>query len=106
QVVAEELPDVLQHGRVARRVEAVAAVVHVQAGQLEAAGEAADVVVAFQHRGAGPLEPGQLKGSPHAGRPRAPGDDLGPTHAMYLSCQTMKFKRPHKARPLSFRPAM
>src|SRR4051812_44878117 len=49
QVVAQERPDVLEHARIARWMQPMAAIVDPHAGKVEAPGDATDDRVALEH---------------------------------------------------------
>jgi hypothetical protein len=79
QVVAQQRAEVGQQSGRCRRVEAVAAVVDPDTGDVERAGEAADAVGPLEHGDRMPA-PGGLPGSGQAGRAGAEHDDRGGRH--------------------------
>jgi hypothetical protein len=79
QVVAEQRAEVGQQGWWCRRMEAVAAVVDPDTGDVERAGEAADAVSPLEHGDRMPA-PSGLPRSSQAGRAGSEHDDRGGRH--------------------------
>src|SRR5262249_14545975 len=80
QVLSEESANVGQGAGVTGRMEAMAAVIDVQAGQLEAAGQAADARVPLQYGDAATLPAGKLVGGAHPSRSRSQNDHFRRRH--------------------------
>src|SRR5207249_336228 len=77
EVIPEQGPDVAEHLGIARRVQAVTAVVHCLPGQLEAPRVAADGPASLDHRHADAAAPREPVGPAEAGGAGAQDDHVG-----------------------------